>query len=233
MRNRFQQKATYSVFRDKKARFLPQGELDELITEEAILITFQDDQGIDPVDDLVTFIQQKARRVFAIIIDIKFENPYYAMSLFKDNNFCDADLPITRIPEDMQCLPNREVRHEFFTFEKNTKDPWWDKSSIGDFYQRQWDFIAPVFSTSVKHHTFSEDAIIPFIEKPATFAEGSFGKVTQFKVHPKHIQQVSLPSPLKKYTKYFAKVRHYYLCCEGDQGGPERRSQFSGNALAI
>jgi hypothetical protein len=196
LRDLFQQRAAHSVFRDRKARFLPRGELDELITKDAILKAFDNEQGEDSVDGLIDFIQERALQVFAILVDIKFESPYEAMLLFQKKNFCDGNLPIDKIPENTQNLLEREVQHMFFDFEReegNTGDSWWSVSAIGDFYQRQWDFIAPTISTTDHYQAFHEDMVLPFIEKPATFAEGSFGKVTQFRVHPKHIEPVSKP----------------------------------------
>jgi hypothetical protein len=53
-------------------------------------------------------------------------------------------------------------------------------------------FLAPVLSDEVPNHDLGEN-IVPFTEKYATRAAGSFGEVSEYEIHKSHIVDVKRP----------------------------------------
>lgn len=156
-----------SAFDKTPHDFLPEGTLDQCITEEVIKhelslsgLTVQD-------KELVEFIFRRARKVFAIIVLCKVRNPKKALKWFKSNNVDDTQLPISH--------PDRKV---------------WSKDFHWDFLRHQWAFFAPVFSTTPYSQDLDEAHILPFISKLNTEDHGPFSVVSGYVMHKSHMQPV-------------------------------------------
>jgi hypothetical protein len=79
------------------------------------------------------------------------------------------------------------------SYQHNRRMPW-----LSEFCDEQWKFLAPVFSTTQYNHNLEEAHIIPFVRKSQSSGEGSFGVVSQYVVHKRHIDPVSAQLVLRK-----------------------------------
>lgn len=55
-----------------------------------------------------------------------------------------------------------------------------------DFYDKQWEFVSPIFSPSKGHRELHDDTVLPFSGEPRRRGDGGFGFVAEIDVHPKH-----------------------------------------------
>lgn len=150
--------------------FIPAGIVDCLVTETAVRFELRfGEPGIENNDDLVDFILKRARKAFATMVsaNVKTQDLKKAMVWFKKNEIDDQNLPVVR-------------RTEF-----------WTRSWRWDFFQNQWRFFVPIFSTSDDSHDLEEAQILPFISKLSGSGRGSFGEVSQYVLHRKHMDPVS------------------------------------------
>ena len=58
-----------------------------------------------------------------------------------------------------------------------------DSSVAFDFFERQWEFITPVFSRTLLPRTFPGQTILPIMGQEVR-GEGSFGVVSKLDIHP-------------------------------------------------
>lgn len=154
--------------------FLPRGSLDEILTRDVLLEDFDlEAAGADGSDDrheeLIEFILQRAKTLFAICVMIDLGNLLRAMAAFKQANFSDQNLPVSR--EDifgLSCFSELAWRHS-------------DKFK---FLETQWTFLAPVFSRM--QINLEPEHILPFTSLGKEVKEGTFGRVYQVTLHPSH-----------------------------------------------
>ncbi|KAF2627583.1 HET-domain-containing protein [Macroventuria anomochaeta] len=181
-----------SQFGKRSDHFLPRGELDRLITRDSILAELEiKEENADEAEDLIDFILQKARRLFAIVVYIRLPRVEDAMLLFQANDFHDARLPIEEWTRDVFEAKLREnIEHPFIVMQgvlRRRRDYIWSRSYIYDFQKRQWEFLAPIISTEETNDCHNSNAILPFITQYTNLAEGSFGVVSKYAIHPDHI----------------------------------------------
>ncbi|KAI8945397.1 hypothetical protein F4801DRAFT_568380 [Xylaria longipes] len=128
-------------------------------------------------------------KIMAILIMI--ERPA-RIKLFMDADVCDADLPLKLVKQH----------------ESGSSTPWelrrtdagqvplkcfegWSYSTIKQFEESQWSFLAPVLSPAerknVPHYRFSPKTILPFkASKKSDILEGGFGHVRKVEIHAGH-----------------------------------------------
>lgn len=167
---------------DNGQDFLPEGCIDKLIVEKAVvevLTTVDSDgetdygSGLAPDRDLVEFILTgSAKKIFAITIlaGLRAKKLQRAMIQFKNNSFVDDRLPVTA----------KMLQEPFFK-----KSPW-HAAYKKQFCKNQWEFLAPVFSNENSNVELHEHAILPFIRKEDDVKSGAFGEVHQVAIHPSH-----------------------------------------------
>jgi len=110
-----------------------------------------------------------ARKLFAILIcsALAAGKLRKALEDFSQSNTGDLDLPIST--------------------GAFAKKPWWDTNTIRNFAERQWEFLAPVFSTENRVLSLKSGHILPIVwmdEKNAK--SGSFGRVCEVEIHKAH-----------------------------------------------
>ena len=180
-----------SQFGKRSDHFLPRGELDRLITRESIVAELEIEEGEAEAENLIEFILQKAKRLFAIIVYIRLPKLGDAMLLFQKNKYDDERLPIeewTKEAFEANLLENTE--HPFIVMQgivKRKKDCIWSKGYIYDFQKRQWEFLAPMISTEETNDCHNTNVILPFTTQHSNLAEGSFGVVSKYEIHRDHI----------------------------------------------
>ncbi|KAM7205421.1 hypothetical protein V8F20_003190 [Naviculisporaceae sp. PSN 640] len=185
------EKSMKSRFRKENIEFMPEGELSEIITADVVRDMLGEYAENDTEwEDLETFILTKAIKVFTItvLIGIEDEKLHKAMVLFKRNGFRDDSLPIQRIE-----LGKGRQEHPFDSLHLGWKD-----SKILNFYKVQWTFIAHVIHAATGERRSNADLedrrILPFIERfDEGCDKGSFGQVTKYRVHPKHLDDPEQP----------------------------------------
>lgn len=167
-----------SVFDRTPHKFIPNGIVEELVTEKAIRKSLYP-RHANPNDEakaLIRFIYQRARRAFAVAVFCQL-NTIRAMRWFKANNLGDDDLPI------------REHTDQ------------WKTSWQSEFYDEHWRFFAPTFSTTQRSHNLEDAHILPFVARAVEYGRGSFGVVTQYSVHKNHMNTVSVQQSINKYGR--------------------------------
>lgn len=178
-----------SDFEKDTRPFMPEGVLNEVITRKSILNAMDIEHPNPEDEELVTFILQKAKKVFATLISIKLDQNkslQSAMLKFREHGIDDSRLPI----EDTE----DKSKNVLAALEPKVKrkNKIWSGSTIAHFCNDQWRFLVPVFSTDAKtdinRYNLPHSTILPFVKKHADFDEGSFGKVYKYEIHPNHIK---------------------------------------------
>ena len=60
-----------------------------------------------------------------------------------------------------------------------------DSDVASQFYERQWEFCAPVFSGKIYPRSFHRSTILPFLQQ-SRLAKGRYGDVYKISIHPSH-----------------------------------------------
>jgi hypothetical protein len=60
------------------------------------------------------------------------------------------------------------------------------KAIAEEFYEFQWQFLAPVFSELKVHRLLHEETILPFLAEEY-LGQGGFGKVYRTRIHESHL----------------------------------------------
>jgi hypothetical protein len=155
--------------------FVPQQQLYKLMTRDVILDAVKgcDDILVYHVDSIVEKVVRGGVRVFSILIIIGKEK---FISHFIERD----DLQRSRLDDK---LP-------FSADTLQSIIP--DTDAAGNFYKRQWEFVAPVFSRNVLHRSLSSKIRLPFVQNKK-IGEGGFGVVYEIKLHPDHQRLALLP----------------------------------------
>jgi hypothetical protein len=157
-------KSKLSAFNKTAHEFVPNGIVDELITEKAIRGCLKARRGEHIA--LVDFIFTHAKTAFAIATFARL-NSHRVMNWFRKHEFSDEDLPV-----------------------KEQTGPWTQSWRV-DFYDAQWRFCAPVLNLSKHIHDFEEALILPVVSMSPVGGQGAFGMVSQYEIHGNHIVPVS------------------------------------------
>ena len=147
--------------------FLPELSLHKLLQKESVCATLA---GLEIEryrrEELAKEIVQRARKVFAILLLIGHGEAIEAM--FKhdslQNSSLDAKLPFSE--HALQILLGND-------------------HLAGDFFERQWELITPVFSHTLLPREFEEETILPFLGQDSK-GSGSFGEVWEYHIHPEN-----------------------------------------------
>ncbi|KAF2659852.1 kinase-like protein [Lophiostoma macrostomum CBS 122681] len=149
--------------------FVPHQSLSKLFSYEKVSSALEAYRVVprERLDSLVVRILSGALRVFAILVVLG-GNEKEILRFVEHDNF--QGLPIDhRLPfssSDLkQLIPNI-----------------WD-----DFYEKQWEFSAPVFLRDTEHRFLDDFTILPFV-RDQKIAAGGFGEVFRIRLHPDHQQ---------------------------------------------
>ncbi|EUC46749.1 hypothetical protein COCMIDRAFT_35616 [Bipolaris oryzae ATCC 44560] len=153
-----------SAFEKTPLRFVPEGNVQDIITEGMIQISLGIDTPVSKREgEMIKFIKSRAKKVFAIVVYMNAGDCMDIMKSLKRKGIDDDSLPI----KDQRDLGRKD----------------W----APDFFEKQWQFNAPVFSTTRFNHDLEESHILPFITKKVDSQRGSFGVVSQYVVHRNHL----------------------------------------------
>jgi len=176
-----------SKFDDKDEQFLPTERLGELISMDVIRnvlgLTDNNPFSKPETEQLIGWIHDNAARVFAITIlcNVSREGAIASMINFlrPTVNFKDSDLPI---PNPRLTSPPTTP-----TYFQDVKR-FWNLTQIGQFYDTQWKFLAPIFRPGVYEYDLEPDCILPFTRKDKLTRVGGFSNVYKVHIHAKHCQ---------------------------------------------
>jgi serine/threonine protein kinase len=183
--------------------FLPEGYIDELITKSAVMKELEL-KDLDNMSDriAVEFILNHAKKIFAITLGVGFPSKFLikVMTQFCNKGFVDAELPITEA--NMYRIP-------FIGDGKMKPKSPWTKGYTTMFLEKQWAFLAPVFSKQNQNLELHTSNILPFTHKLDGVKSGAFGEVQQVTIHARHhldpILMVSL------FDHYFISFIYWHL----------------------
>ena len=147
--------------------FLPELSLHKLMQKESVCTALAE-LKIEHYrrEELAREIVQRARKVFAILLLIGHGEAIEVM--FKHDSLqqlsVDAKLPFSE--RSLQILLGND-------------------SLAGDFFERQWELITPVFSHTLLPREFEGETILPFLGQEPK-GDGSFGEVWEYDIHPEN-----------------------------------------------
>lgn len=177
--DRFIEHYEQGVFNEAKQDFLPQHCLAQLITNETIVMEFQeediDDTKYDPRREsdqqLLAFILEHARKVFAttVLCEISGNKLYRTMMTFQKSKVQDKSLPLKN--ETLSTTLTGSV---------------WSNLKKKNFWEKQFIFLAPIFSKSEFKLDLEAQHIFPFTWVSNDAKEGTFSQVYQVKIHDSH-----------------------------------------------
>ncbi|RWA13206.1 hypothetical protein EKO27_g1898 [Xylaria grammica] len=149
--------------------YLPEGSLDDLMTAEEIK---KELSQIPPLllsseaeQQFIGFIGQNAKKVFAAATLSKFR-PEKVYKLINNLKIIDEKLPI-----DATASPLLELLGP------------WDAEQFG---KHQWKFLVPVFKEDTLVYNLESQHILPFTQVGTQQKEGTFGIVSEVKIHEAH-----------------------------------------------
>ena len=153
---------------DCRSSFVPEETLNSIITIETITAALRDSRApLHREAENIELIRQGGKKTFAILVSI-----YKADRIvnFIENEQLqkvgiDSKLPYSSRADLEKILP---------------------KIDAVDFFERQWEFTAPVFRRRSGHRCLYERTIFPFLESQI-LGEGSFGNVYKETLHASHI----------------------------------------------
>jgi hypothetical protein len=182
----------YSAFvrstSDERAQeFLPNGLLTELVNRSTVeneLQRMEEKMGTSDAEknrlsksQLSTWICTKASRLFATVMQSNLtpRAAFWSLVNFFQSDFGDDKLPL----EDPRVTPPPSN-----LFSKRL----WKRHNLVLFYESQWRYLAPVFSSSHFHYDLDAHAILPFTGDKKDVFEGGFSSVRKIEIHPAHCQ---------------------------------------------
>ena len=159
---------------DRRLSFVPEGTLENIMSTESIRAELRRSGArIYEEPETIEIIRQGGIKTFAILVYIykadRVANFIENEQLQKDG--IDSKLPYSSRADLKRMLPLGNDAAEFF--------------------EKQWEFTAPVFRRRAGHRCLYEETIFPFLESER-LGEGGFGIVYKEKLHESHIMADSL-----------------------------------------
>ena len=146
--------------------FVPNGELEKITTKDMVRTIIRS-CNLDECDrpEILDVIFTGAQKILGILILI--DKPHLITKFIEKDNYRASQLD------------------SWLPLSKSTLEPIIHKSTQ-DFWEKQWEFLAPTFSNQQVHRSLDKEIILPFISKEY-IDEGGFGDVYKIEVHPSHV----------------------------------------------
>lgn len=162
-------------------KFVPETELYEILSRESIAPLIGDFTPFHYAKEVVDFIVNNARKTFSILILIN--RIHYIGHFIKNDDFqarhIDDLLPFTK-----------ERLHHILE----------DDHMVEMFYERQWEFTAPMFLGQLVPRALSKYTILPFLAE-SHLAKGGYGSIYKTEIHPSHRPPNSTTTIVKSYSR--------------------------------
>jgi hypothetical protein len=147
-------------------QFIPAGDLDEVLTTDAIDGELQS----CGLGDISSDMFPHAKKIFAILLVIRKLDAL--QDLIKEGVRDDV------LPLGISATSSLEDQKLYYAFSE------WDLDARKHFEEFQWTLLAPIFSEGM-HLKLHDDARLPFI-KTEPLANGAFGGVHRVEIHSDH-----------------------------------------------
>jgi hypothetical protein len=165
-----------SHFENSTRLFLPEGCLKDLVTQDTVCR--ETPKLLEASNkSLLEFILNRATKVFAIAVVCRIQNDDLCtvMKKYRKHNFCDASLPL-----DNEFRKHHPAFHSRF----------WGPFMLNEFYEKQWMFLSPVFSSKEFVYDLARSSILPFIWNGSMVMEGySSRRVYEVEIHHSHLEE--------------------------------------------
>lgn len=160
---------------DHFRRFLPESSWNELWQTNEVEATLRQCRT-QPAPELVQFILQKARKIFAILVTMRQPE---LITRFQLEDFGQDMLPVE--PASVQKMLGA------------------NNGSISDFCDKQWWFISPKFTKDKFRYEFNKCYHLPFTAagKQATLGGSNYSTVEERSIHADHIEFWADQNPAK------------------------------------
>jgi hypothetical protein len=161
----------YELGIEKSLNYLPDSTLDQLITEKSVVTTLKE----AATADLVRFILERARKVFAITL-LSIHDPDLrakALRTFRNHDITDTIIPVPFMPlsrcnslgtNKSSCTELCEEDSNLCTHIKQFAafhHDIWNRASFVQFFDRQWHFYVPHLDSSIFIYEFEPEVILP------------------------------------------------------------------------
>jgi len=161
-----------------RAKFLPQDDFDELLTENAIKEELDKYTPGCARRSLIEYIWKYARKTFAIlVIQAKVQKAVHLeTTTFKDEYLpiANEDSCLTSLSGVSKDLPGWRWFHN------------WTKQEKNDFCDQQWLYLAPVFGDDSMMEELHPDCRLPFLTSQSKGEGGSFSFLHKATIHHAH-----------------------------------------------
>ncbi|KAF1963918.1 hypothetical protein BU23DRAFT_576086 [Bimuria novae-zelandiae CBS 107.79] len=158
--------------------FLPRNQLLSALTPEAIKPALQEEK-LEPWQDLSSIaekVHKSARRTFAILVALRLKATEILRFLEYDR--LQTSAIDHRLPYSIEDL--KKYVPDF----------------AQEFFEKQWEYCAPVFFKETDHHFLHDNTILPFLEN-TKISSGGFGKGSKDKEHERELHNLCLLNQLK------------------------------------
>ena len=166
--------------------FVPEESLASVVTQERVAQIVSQLIPLESKDEVIKFIVNGARKVFSILILIDYVRH---ISPF-----------ITR--DQMQRRPIDNLLPLHTNALENILD---DKIVVDQFYEKQWEFCAPVFSREIVPRALDVPTVLPYLSD-TPLASGAYGVVHKITIHYCHrpdgydnTEDASVLQPINRY----------------------------------
>lgn len=152
---------------DPRCSFVPEGALDDVITTENIRLTLRDSNAPrDREVECIRWIEQGGKKTFAILVLIQ-----RARNIVKfiEREQLQSDSLDSKLPYGSKADVEKFLL----------------KSDAEDFFERQWEFVSPIFRHKACHRSLHGRTILPFLETKI-LGGGSFGTIYLETLHRNH-----------------------------------------------
>lgn len=172
--------------------FLPRKAFSRLVTRRNIEACVSQ---LSP--ELLNFACEYAPKIFAIVVSLMCDfgdagllGLQSTLQEFRQHHFTDTALPVGDLREEAKCQGKRKTgdfntlhcRHDHVMDVFHT----WGDSKFNNFYERQWRFLAPVFTKQDFEYYLEPGHILPFTNVRPVSGTGHFGDVRQAHLHADH-----------------------------------------------
>lgn len=152
--------------------FFPEKDLAALPEDELRLAVYASVEEVYRRDEAVQLVLRGGRKVFAVLTILN-EEPMLV-------SFLETDTALSKSLDSRLPIAESALLSLFAN------------SAHGDviakeFFDRQWEFIAPLFRPNISHRVFDDMTVMPFVwGSKISAGEGAFGYVDKVTLHARH-----------------------------------------------
>ncbi|RSL51016.1 hypothetical protein CEP51_015268 [Fusarium floridanum] len=175
---RIRDASIFSVFDDPSEYFLPNGSIDNLITKDSVYKELRAEPS--------SLAEDKTELESLVEFVLVSARKLFATTLLIGNSGHE-------LQSRMKWFQDEDITDDSLPLQMS----WWEKN--------YW-FLAPVFSDTGLSYDFEPDTILPFTERDPDVKADRFGMTTQYRIHERHINQHTMDAG----RPYYVDVKQAY-----------------------